>query len=372
MSEWHYSEIKRLAARWWGAGVMRSRLGCAGALTWAALLFGGMVCSHAPAIAGSDNGSDTYAGDYTGGSLPPGTFVFLQYLGYFHAEAFIDPTGAELPSSHANVLEEFTRFAYIGRLWGHALAVEAEIPVATLTDVNIPGTNNLVAGGLVDPVVHLTYFFIADADVKVQRWFGITNYFYLPLGRRFDNQKAVNVSTARQFTDVPQIGYTEGLEKFSPALHGVFFDLVANASLHTNGNSPIALVNPASAPVPGVLTYDTLTQRPSYDVRAFLRFEPKTFLFAAVGIEKSWGGEQTAANGRFAVTGLPLVMPLTNLSLSKDDFLRGHFQFQVPIAKDFAIGGDVFHDFDRLGGLKNVIGAEIRLTKFFFPQSPSK
>jgi hypothetical protein len=362
-------KAKRLAALW-GAGVMRSGRWSAGALTWTILLFGSMVGWHAPAIAGSDNSSDTYAGDYTGGSLPPGTFIAFQYLGYFHSTAFIDSTGAELPNSHANVLEEFTRFVYIGQLAGRAVAVEAEIPFATLTDVNIPGTNNLVAGGLVDPVVHLTYFVIADA--KVQRWLGVTNYFYLPLGRSFDNQKAVNVSTARQFTDVPQIGYTEGLEKFSPALQGMFFDLVANASLHTNGESPLTIVNPTSAPFPGVLTYDTLSQRPSYDVRAFLRFEPKAFLFVAVGIEKSWGGEQIAANGKFAVTGLPLMIPLENLSLSKDDFLRGHFQFQVPITRDFAVGGDVFRDFERVGGLKNDIGAEVRLTKFFFPQPPHK
>src|SRR5215470_3952202 len=184
----------------------------------------GSVGWQASAIAGSDNSSDTYAGDYQGGSLPTGTFLAIQYMGFSHPNAFIDPTGHELPNSHANILEEFTRFAYFSQIAGHPFVIEAEIPFATLTDVNIPGTNSLVAGGLADPVVHLTYFFISDA--KVQRWLGFTNYFYLPLGRPFDNQKAVNVSTARQFTDVPQIGYTEGLGKFSPALNGFFFDLV--------------------------------------------------------------------------------------------------------------------------------------------------
>jgi hypothetical protein len=287
------------------------------ALMGASVLFAGIVGWHAQAIAGSDNSSDTYAGDYTGGSLPPGTFVALQYLGYFPADAFIDSTGHQLPSSHANIYEEFTRFVYISQVGGHPLVIEAEIPFATLTDVNIPGTNNLVAGGLVDPVLHLTYFFTNDA--KVQRWLGITNYFYLPLGRSFDNQKAVNIATARQFTDVPQIGYTEGLGKFLPALNGVFFDLVANASFHTDGNSPVVVVNPASAAFPGVLMYDTLTQSISYDIKAFLRYEPKTFLFVAVGVEKSWGGEQIATNGRFAVTGLSVTIPQGNLSLGRDD-----------------------------------------------------
>jgi hypothetical protein len=344
---------------------LKSRRTCA--LVGTGLLFGSLLWVCPPAVAVSDNTSDTYAGDYTGGSLPVGTFIALQYLGYWHANAFIDSTGHELPGSHAKIFEEFTRFAYFTELVGRRLVVEVEVPFATLTDVNIPGTNNLVAGGLVDPVVHFTYFLIADKDAK--RWFGLTNYFYLPLGRSFDNQRAVNVSTPRQLTDVLQIGYTEGLEKLSPALKGVFLDLIANSSFHFHGESPLVVVNPASAPFPGVLSYDTLTQRNSYDVKAFLRYEPTTFLFVALGIQKSWGGEQMATNGKFAVTGLPVVVPLANLSLGKDDYVRGHFQLQVPITekRDLAVAWDVFHDFDRVGGLRNDIGVEVRLTKFFIP-----
>jgi hypothetical protein len=233
--------------------------------------------------------------------------------------------------------------------------------------VNIPGTNNNVAGGLVDPVFHLTYFFISDA--KVQRWFGFTNFIWLPLGRGFDNRSAVNVSTPGQLTDTPQFGYTEGLGKISPSLNGLFFDLIANASLHTNGNSPLEVINPPGAPLPGILRYDALTQKPSYDVKAFLRYNPSTFLFAAIGIEKSWGGEQIATNGIFVPTGLPVGIPQPNMSLSRDDFLRGHFQFQIPLAQDFTIAADVFHDFQAVGGFKQNIGAEVRLAKFFFPPS---
>ena len=326
--------------------------------TAACLVAGSIVGWHAPAMAGSDNSSDTYAGDYSAGSLPTGTFIALQYLGFAHSNAFINTAGNQLPNSHANIWEEFTRFAYFTQLGGHPFIIEAELPFATLTNVNLPGTNSLVQGGLADPVVHLTYYFISDA--QTQRWLGFTNYLYMPFGN-YDNTKAINVATAHQFTDVPQIGYTEGLEKFSPGLKGFFVDLIANASIHTDGNGPINL---------GVVSYDTLTQRPSYDVKAFLRYEPTTFSFVALGIEKSWGGEQVATNGRFAVP-LPLPQP-PNLSLTKDDFLRGHLQFQFPLARDFAVAADVFHDFARVGGFRDDIGAEIRLTKFFFPQPPLK
>ena len=351
-----------------GAGVMRRKRWGVGGLTGAAVLLGSIVGGYEPALAGSDNSTDTYAGDYAGGSFPAGTFFALQYLGYFRGDPFIDSAGRTLPNSHANIFEEFTRFAYLGEVWGHKWAIDVEVPSATLTDVNIPGTNSLVAGGFTDPVVHLTYFIVADA--KIQRWLGLTNYFYLPFGRKYDNEKAVNVSTARQFTDVPQIGYTEGLRNVSPALNGFYFDLIANASFHTKGNNPVTVVNPTAAPLPGVLTYDTLVQGISYDVRAYLRYNPlPTLFFVAVGIEKSWGGEQIATNGRFAVTGLPIVVPQPNLSLSRDDFFRGHFQFQLPITKEFAIAGDVFHDFARLGGFREDIGAEVRLTRIFLPGS---
>jgi len=188
-------------------------------------------------------------------------------------------------------------------------------------------------------VFHLTYFFILrrEGPALVR----ITNFWWLPFGRNFDNRSAVNVSTPKQFTDTPQFGYTEGLGKLSPSLNGLFFDLVANASFHTDGDKSLEVVNPPGAPLPGVLTYDTLTQRPSYDVKAFLRYNPSTFLFAAVGIEKSWGGEQIGTNGRFVVAGLPVAIPQPNVSIGRDDFLRGHFHFN-PARSDFTIAGDLF------------------------------
>jgi hypothetical protein len=339
-------------------------------LTGAVAVLGSVIGGDTPAIAASDNNPRTYAGDYQGGSLPIGTFIAFQYGSFAHADAFVDPTGRALPDSHANTWVEFTRVTYFAEFANRPLVIEADLPFATLTDVNIPGTNNRVAGGLVDPVIHLTYFLITDATV--QRWVGVTNFFWLPWGRNFDNRSAVNVSTPRQFTDTPQFGWTEGLGKFSPSLKGLFFDLIADASFHTDGDSPLEVVNPPGAPLPGVLRYDTLTQRPSYDVKAFLRYNPSTFLFAAVGIEKSWGGEQIGTNGRFLVAGLPVGIPQPNVSIGRDDFLRGHFQFQIPLAQDFAIAGDVFHDFQATGGFRENIGVEIRLAKFFFPTPRSK
>lgn len=336
----------KVAAKSWRGLMAAGAISCLGAL-------GGW---QAPALAGSDNSSDTYAGDYQGGSLPPGTFIVLQYAGIQHGDVFVDPRGHEVPNSHGTVLEEFTRFTYFSRLFGHPFVIEGEIPYATLTDVNIPvAPNNRVAHGFTDPVIHLTYYFVSDAHA--QRWLGFTNYFYLPIGRRFDNTAGVNVSTPRQFTDVAQIGYTEGLGKFVPGLKGFFFDFVGNVSFHTDGDSPLAVA-------PGV-QFDKLSQDNSYNVKAFLRYDYTQLGFVAAGIEKSWGGDQIASGGVLGA----LEGPTT---LSKDEWLRGHLQFQVPLAPDFAVAADIAHDFEREGGLKNDIIAEIRLAKFFLPQAPMK
>jgi hypothetical protein len=336
----------------------------------AGLLAGSIVSWQAPAIAGSDNSSDAYAGDYAAGSLPTGTFLFLQYAGFSHSDALFNTMGNQVPNSHANVFEEYDRFVYFADLGGHPFVIEGEIPFATLTDVNVSGApNSNVGPAFADPVFHLTYFFISDA--KTQRWLGFTNYFYLPLGS-YDDTKFLNVATAHQFTDVPQIGYSEGLEKFSPSLKGFFFDFVANASIHTDGKDPINFFVPnVVGPFPGTLTYDTLTQSTSYDVKAFLRYDPMPLGFIALGIEKSWGGEQIATNGRITIPALGgLMVSQPDLPLSEDDYLRGHLQFQFPLARDFAVAADIFHDFDRVGGFRDD-GAEIRLTKFFFPGPPS-
>jgi hypothetical protein len=343
-------------------------------LAAACMLVGGAVGWQAPAIAGSDHSSDVYPGDYQGGSLPPGTFIVHQYAGFAHSNSFVDTSGNALPNSHANLWETYTRFTYISEFLGHKVAFDAELPWATLTDVNLPGTNSLVQSGVADPVLHQTFFFVADA--RVQRWLGFTNYVYLPLGR-YDPGKALNVATPHQTTDVPEIGYTEGLGKFSPALNGVFFDFVANASLHSNGRNPIldpaSVVLPGPAVAAGFVSFDTLQQRPSYDVKAFLRYEPKPLQWVALGIEKSWGGETVATNGRFAGVTLPpapvgpVLIPLASESLTKDDYLRGHLQFSYPLLPDLSLAADIFHDFERVGGFKEDFGIEFRLSKFFLP-----
>ncbi len=135
-------------------------------------------------------------------------------------------------------------------------------------------------------------------------------------------------------------------------------DVIANASVHTDGDSPVSLA-------PGV-QFDKLTQDNSYDIKAFLRYEFGPLSHVAVGIEKSWGGNQVASGGELqTIFGGPT-------SLGKDDFTKGHLQIQIPLRADFTVATDITHDFQREGGVKEDVTAEVRLTKFFVPQAPLK
>jgi hypothetical protein len=141
--------------------------------------------------------------------------------------------------------------------------------------------------------------------------------------------------------------------------------LIANTSLHTDGNNPLNF--------PGMATYNTLTQRPSFDVEAFLRYAPPEQLgFVAIGIEKAGGGKQVAINGYAEPTGLPITGPAASIPLAKDEFLRGHLQFQVPMTQDIALASDIYHDFNRVGGPRENIGVEVRFLKLFLPPLPPK
>jgi hypothetical protein len=348
------------------AGVHCRRMAFAGAMTVSCV-----VGWHTSAFGGSDNSSDTYAGDVNGLALPEGTVLAIEYLGYRHSDQYITTPSnifAKLGGAHAidstgEIYTEISRLSYFSRLMGQPLVIEAAFTDVNIKDVNIGNLPAPIGGfgpqtiahGFIDPVIFVTYGLIADP--RGERFLGLTNYIYLP-GGGYDNFKQVNATLPHQYTWVPQLAYAEGLGKFAPGLRNFWFDLIVNASLHSSGESPLALA-------PGV-QFDRMTQGNSYDLKAFLRYDYMQGGHVALGIEKSWGGNQVASGGLLqTIFGGPT-------SLGMDDFLKGHVQASYAITKDFHVSADVTHDFEREGGLKEDVTAEIRFTKFFLPQAQAQ
>jgi len=342
------------------------------AAAFGASLLGGLTAAYA----GSDNSSDTWAGDVNAIALPAGTFIALDYTGYRHSDAYITGGPSDIVSkltggkhdvpSTGEVFTDITRLVYFSSLFDRPFVIEAAVPFVDIDKVNIGNLPTPIGGlgpqtlhsGVDHPVVFLTNGLIVQP--QNERFLALTNYFYLPMEfGTFSKFAQVNSSNPGQFTWVPQLEYSEGLGKYVPALKSLFVDVIANASIHTDGGSPFALA-------PGV-QFDKLTQDNSYDIKAFLTYHYMPGGHFAVGIEKSWGGNQIASGGVLeTVFGGPT-------SFGKDDFLKGHIQLVQPIARDLHVGIDITHDFEREGGLREDITAELRVTKFWVPaQEPLK
>jgi hypothetical protein len=343
-------------------GMHPSRVALVGAIA-----LGCITTWQVPARAGSDNSNDTYAGDVTLFSLPPGTLIASEYVGFRHGDTYVTSdknifgklTGGqkEIPST-VDVHTSISRLTYLTSLLGHPLAISAAAALAEVDEFNIGNLPHPVGGlgsqtignSFTDPSVFVSYGLIVNP--QNQRFLSFSNYVYFPAGN-FDKFKQINFSTPGQYTWVPQLTYAEGLGKFGAK--NLWLDLIANISVHSTGDSPLALA-------PGV-QFDKLTQGNSYDIKAFLRYSLNPLSYAALGVERSWGGDQIATGGVLeTIFGGPT-------SFGRDDFVKGHVQAAMGLARDFQIATDITHDFERSGGVREEFTAEVRLTKFFIPVS---
>lgn len=189
-------------------------------------------------------------------------------------------------------------------------------------------------------------------DPKNERTLGVSNYLFFPVGK-YDSAKAVNIATPDQTVVVPQIMYEEGLGKFSPALKNFWIDAFGGAAFHSDGDNPVTA---------GGVGFDRTEQHNSYDINVYLRYKWNPLTFVAIGIERSWGGEQIAKGGVLGAL-------VGDLSLGKDEYVKGHLQFGFPLSETFQIAADLTHDFHREGGFEEDFTAEIRMSTFFLPVS---
>jgi hypothetical protein len=343
------------------------------AAAFGASLIGGLTAAYA----GSDNSSNTWAGDVNGIALPPGTFLAIDYTGYRHSDEFVANPNNILSrlgnpnkiASTGEVFTDITRFVYFTSLFDRPFVIEAAVPYVNIDKVNIGNLPSPTASGLGPQTLHSgvdhPVFFLSNGLIvqpQMERFLALTNYFFLPMEfGTFDKFAQVNSSNPGQFTWVPQLSYAEGLGKYVPGLRNFWVDVIANASIHTDGDSPFAI---KAGPLAGT-QFDKLTQDNSYDIKAFLRYNYTMGGLVAVGIEKSWGGNQIASGGFLGNS--PFSPFRGGVSLGADDFLKGHIQAVYPVMPDLHVGVDITHDFDRSGGLKEDITAEVRVTKFWIP-----
>lgn len=325
-----------------------------------AALLGGVAGWQGPAAAASDPTGNTYAGDYLLMALPPGTFAVINYTGYVHANQFIQNSNnlfgkpplsqpKDMPSN-VGVVTEVPRFAYLTEFLGHPLVLEAAIPFLWVGDKQLGTVPVTVNDGVGDLYLLVDYGLIVDP--KNERFVALTNSWIVPTNN-YNKFKVLNTSTPNEFTDSVRLAISEGLAKYGAP--NFWVDFYANAAFHANGDSPVAVA-------PGV-QFDKLTQTTTYMLEGWLRYQFAPSFFVAAGLEKSWGGNQTASGG-------VLGSLLGPTSLLEDNYLKGHLEASYPLLPDLHVAADLTHDFQREGGLRENFTAELRVLKLFLPAPP--
>jgi hypothetical protein len=313
-----------------------------------------VLCFWAPAAhAGSINANTgTYAGDVAGLNFPVGTVAVSNYTAYRHGGTFYSSTGAADKTGKVDIVTNVARFDWIAaKLAGMPLVLSAALPYGYVDGARLEGQDASTHSSFFSPNVFITLGAIVDP--QSERTLGISTYLFFPVGD-YDSTKDVNAATPNQTVITPQFAYAEGLGKLSPALKNVSIDIFGGAAFHSDGDNPVTAA--------GVGGFDRTEQENSYDANIYLRYNWNPLTFIAVGIEQSWGGEQIARGGALGALG-------GESSIGKDEYVKGHLQFGIPLSETVQIAADITHDFHREGGFKEDFTAEIRLSTFVTPLS---
>ena len=304
------------------------------------------------AQAGSINANTaTYAGDVSGLNFPAGTVAVSNYSAFRHGDTYYDTEGVADRSGNLDVITNVARIDWIvATIYDMPFVLSAALPYGHLDNAELDGQDQSVQSSFFSPNVFVTLGVIVDP--KNERTLGISNYFFFPIGN-YDSVKAVNVATPNQTVVVPQFLYEEGLGKFSPALKNFWIDVFGGAAFHSDGDNPLTI---------GGVGFDRTEQQHSYDINVYLRYNWNPLTFVAIGIEKSWGGEQIGKGGALAAL-------IGDTSLGKDEYVKGHLQCGFPLSETFQISADLTHDFHREGGFEEDFTAEIRMSTFILPAS---
>ena len=308
-----------------------------------------MLCLSAiapVAHAGSINANTgTYAGDAGGLNFPVGTVAVTNYTAYRNGGTFYDSNGVADKTGHIDVITNGARIDWIAaKIHDMPLVLSASLPYGYADNGALGGEDASTQSSFFSPNVFVTLGAIVDP--KNERTLGVSSYVFFPLGN-YDSTKDVNIATPDQTVIVPQFAYEEGLGKFSPALKNFWIDIFGGAAFHSDGDNPVTI---------GGNGFDRTEQENSYDINVYLRYNWNALTFVAIGAEKSWGGEQIAKGGALGALG--------DVSLGKDEFLKGHLQLGVPLSETFQIAADITHDFHREGGFEEDFTAEIRMSTF--------
>lgn len=216
--------------------------------------------------AGAARAIDIDAGDYT--ALPEGTNVGLVYMQ--HAERnSLHVNGQQVPGN--NGLDSdigILRLIHFTKIGGYTVDPQLLLPFGRLKGTGNMSTALGQGSGTGDLILAATVWTINEPENK--RYLGITPFLYVPTGT-YDAAEVLNLGENR-WKYALQVGYIQGVgDKWT-------FDLAADVTAYgTNDHA-----NPAG---------QSLTQSPSYQFQAFMRYALSPTWDLRAGLSSTRTGE---------------------------------------------------------------------------------
>lgn len=259
---------------------------------------------------------DVDPGEYT--VLPAGTNLAILYALYGERSS-VNIVGAGTFKATLNSSIGIARYVHYFNLASMPAAVHVLLPFGSLYNGNIPGVTGPLqsASGLGDLIGAFTVWPINKPDPMYSTTLGLTVFESMPTGS-YNDRRVLNVGANRWATTL-QAGFIQGIGK------GLFFDLTGDATFYGDNSDAFGL---------------PLTQDPSYEVQAYLRYHFLPTTAVSVGYAGTFGGTQYlngVANG--------FKTEFSQVRAVVQHFIAPNLQGEIMVGRDFAVTGGFEQDF---------------------------
>ncbi|MBS0251649.1 MAG: transporter [Proteobacteria bacterium] len=280
-----------------------------------------MVCGATPSLAIDTNSHDWQP-------APAGTNLFLNYTIYTARDKYVDASGKEI--SGGTGLDSFVdilRYVHYMDVAGMRGVVQAIVPMGSLYNAELGGTQLNSATGIGDPIVAAALWPYRNDQTKT--YLAIEPFLTIPIGQ-YNASHDLNLGENRWKLDL-QVGWFQGLtDTLSMQLT---YDVI------WYGNNDDARGGNAQ-----------LSQADTHQFQAWLSYAFAPTWSASIGYQKQMGGVEY-------VEGIA-----TGNATDRD---QGRLELSKFISPTFQILGDVSHDFHTEGGFAEEFRGDLRLMTVF-------
>lgn len=269
-----------------------------------------LIAASAVLSPGAAGAVDVNSDDYV--PAPVGTNLLLFYSQYATRNEYKSTSGTVISNNTSldSYVDTLRYVRYID-LFGLTSTLQLIVPFGTLYNGEIGGVKLNDAMGISDPILANGIWLLNDPAAG--RYFGFTQFLFLPVGR-YNDGETLNLGENRWKYNVQAGAYQALGEAFAVELVG---DAVFYGANDEGGTGS-----------------QRLTQDPTYQIQAWLSYKFQETWKVAVGYSRFWGGTEYLDG---IATGNATERDQVRLELSK--FITPTFQALGTLQRDFNTSG---------------------------------